>query len=62
MCYFLAPSGQAGMRRENFMRMALLVFVLYCLRMRFHANARLSPVSPLFVPERGGYQISRAGK
>ena len=38
MCHFLAPSGQPEMMHENFMRMALPVFVVCCLRMKFHAG------------------------
>lgn len=42
MCHFLAPSGQPEMMHENFMRMALPVFVVCCLRMKFYAaNAAL---------------------
>jgi len=37
MCHFLAPSGQAEMMHENFMRMALPVFLVCCLRMKFFA-------------------------
>ena len=37
MCHFLALSGQAEMMRENFMRMALPIFVVCCLRMKFYA-------------------------
>ena len=36
MCQFPAPSGQPEMMHENFMRMALPVFVVCCLRMKFY--------------------------
>ena len=39
---FPRPFGQAEMMHENFMRMALPVFVVCCLRMKFYAaNAAL---------------------
>ena len=37
MCHFLAPAGQPEMMRENFMRMALPIFVVCCLFMKFYA-------------------------
>jgi len=36
MCHFLAPSEQPEMMHENFMRMALPLFVVCCLRMKFY--------------------------
>ena len=48
MCHFLALSGQAEMMRENFMRMALPVFVACCLRMKF--SARWENTSQGFLP------------
>ena len=50
MCHFLAPSGQPEMMRENFMRMALPIFVVCCLRMKFYARLHfLDKTRPMHI-------------